>query len=362
MFFNAHTKVVIGNKELKTIVNISIKHDAEKIGASCDLVVPLNSRIQYVDGAHDFLTAQSLVLFKVGDPITITAWYDGYPVQTVFEGFIYDFVEGQPMTIKCLDYVYFFNLGIFGSKRVLVKKNKKSKKAFASVGTSYKEITLKNLMQHIVDFVNDTIDDKADNTDHVALILPIPDLTLVNITFAMMSPAAILEWFKKELGLNINLLRNNLYVNIASNTTETVVYKTDRNVLSADLQKPEATFQSFKVKAWFVREDGTKDSYEVGDSNGQLKEVFFYKVKRDNTLYQKLATEALNKAKQMRFSGAITTLLYPEAKLYMKADYSEIRYPSRNANYVIVGNDLDINDKGYRRKLKFAYLSEKING
>jgi hypothetical protein len=185
-----------------------------------------------------------------------------------------------------------------------------------------------------------------------------PDIELVNITFAMMSPAAILDWLKKEMGINISLQGNQLYVNVASNTLNTVYYRTDRNIIQSDLQKPAAVYKSFKVKAWFVREDGTKDSFEVGDANGTLKEVFFYKIKRDQTLYQQLATEALAKVKQQKYSGNIETLLYPDCRLFDQANYIDLRYPARSANYVITGQEINIDENGYHRKLKLSFLSE----
>ena len=362
MYLNGQLEVTIADKLLKTVVSVNAKNDGHALGAECDLVVPLNCRIQYQDGRNDYLTAYTKVLFNVGDSITVRAKYVGYDWQTIFTGFVFDFLEGTPMTIKCMDYIYFFQLGIFGTSRVLVKKNKKSKTSFASVGCSFKSITLKDLMQKLVDFVNDTIDDKTDNTNHVILVLPMPDMDLVNITFAMMSPAAILEWIKKELGFNISLDGNQLYVNVASNTTSVITYDTTRNVVTSDLQKPASTFQTYKVKAWFIREDGTKDSYEVGDASGQLREVFFYRVKRDNSLYQKLATEALNKVKQQRYNGNIETYLYPQPILFAKAIYSDKRYPDKNGNYVIIGIDTTIDASGYRHKLKWAYLDDVQTG
>jgi hypothetical protein len=357
MFFNAHLEVTIANKQLKTIVSIDIDKDGHNVGGECKLVLPLNSRIQYTDGNHDYLTAQTRSLFAVGDPVTVRAKYDNYDWITVFEGFVFDFIEGQPMTIKCLDYSYWFNLGTFGSSRVLVKKNKRSKKTFSSVGTSYKSITLKNLIENIIDFVNDTIDDKATDAAHVELITPLPDMTMVNITFAMMSPLAILEYLKKELGFNITLIRNQLYVNVASYTTNSVSYDTTLNVLKSDLQKPSATFQTYKVKAWFIREDGTKDSFEIGDSSGQLREVYFYRIKRDQALYEQLAKEALVKVKQQKYSGNITTMLYPQPILFAKATYKDKRYPDRDGDYVITGVNSKLDSSGYRHIVKLSFLT-----
>jgi hypothetical protein len=358
MFFNCKISVTIGDKDLKTIVSVNAKNDGDHLGAECDVVVPINCRIQYVGGNRSYLTEYAKNLFSVGDAIVIKAQYEGMEWVDVFSGFIFDFVEGMPLTIKCVDYLYFLNKGIFGNQRLLLKKNKKSTTVTPSVGAAFKSITLQNLCQKILDFTNETIDAETDNTDHLELILPMPDVELVNITFAMMSPAAILGWLKKEMGINISLEGNRLYVNVASNTLNTVYLRTDRNVINCDLQRPDAVYKSFKVKAWFIREDGTKDSFEIGDANGTLKEVFFYKIKRDQTLYQQLATEALNKVKQQKYSGSVETLLYPNCRIFDQANYIDISYPARSANYVITAQEVNIDEGGFHRKLKLSFLSE----
>lgn len=357
-FYNAHVEVIIGDKVLKTISSIHASNDSENLGSKCDVMVPLNCRIQYINGNHDFLTDQAKNLFVVGDQITITAWYDGFDKVTVFKGFIYDFKYGIPTEILCTDYIYFFNLGRFGSQRLLVKKNKKSNVSVPSIGASFKSITFKNLLQKLIDFTNDTIDDQTTDTEHVTLVTPVPDFTMVNLTFAQMSPAAILEWIKKELGINISLSGNQLYANIASNTLKVVKYDTTINVLKSTLQRPDSVFTKYKLKAWFIREDGTKDSVEVGDDSGTLKEVWFFKVKKDLDLYTKMANDALAKFKQVKYNGHITTLLYPDNDLFWKADYKDYRYPDRNANYVITGVDIKIDSGGFRREVKFAFLSD----
>lgn len=360
MYFNAKISVTIGGKTLLTVVSVKASNDASHVGAYCDIVVPLNCRIQYQDGAHDYLTDYAKNLFKTGDQVVIRAKYDGLDWVDVFSGFIYDFMEGNPLTIKCLDYIYFFNLGIFGSSRVLYKKTTKSKQLISGTGASYKKITLQTLLQNIVDFVNDTIDEQFEATERVSLVLPVFEMTLVNISFVTMSPAAILEWLKKELGLNISLSGSKLYCNIASNTLSLVKLDTTRNVLTSDLQKKVSTFQRYKLKAWFLREDGTRDSLEVGDSSGTLKEVYFYRVARDQNLYKKLADEALLKYQQHKFNGTVTVLLYPQMDLFWKVEYKDYRYPARNGNYTVMSIDFELGPTGYHITVKLAFLSDII--
>ena len=171
-----------------------------------------------------------------------------------------------------------------------------------------------------------------------------------------MSPAAILTWLKKEIGLNITLKGNQLYVNVASNNLTNIFYDTRRNVIECKLQKQNTIFHKIKVKAWFIMQNGKKDSVEVGDPDGHIVDKFFYKVQRNANLYNQLAQEALNKEKQKRYSGHIKTLLYPDCQLFDTAAYNDYRYPDRSGNYSITGIDIDINEQGYHRELKLADL------
>lgn len=364
MYFNCHTNVTIAGKLLNTVVGVHSSNDFQHIGADCDVVVPLNCRISYKNPNNEtvYLTDLAKNLFKAGDPILVTAWYDGYDPVTVFKGFIYDFIEGTPLTIKCLDYLYFFNMGTVGKQRVFYKKSKKAKKELTGNGIAYKSITLQALLQVVIDFVNDTIDDSTDGVDHVSLILPMFDMTLVNITFITMSPAAILEWLKKEMGLNISLTGNKLYCDLANKNTTTIKLNTSRNVIKSGLQRPLATFLRIKLKAWFIRSDGFRDSFEVGDESGTLREVYFYKVQRSQSLYENMANAALTKYRQYRYSGAVEIYLYPDCDLFQRVEYVDVRYPERTGVYTITSIDINIDNNGYHRVLKLAALTDLITG
>jgi hypothetical protein len=326
MFFNATISVTIANKLLKTVIEVETNNDNKHIGSECTVLVPINCRIQYKDGKHDYLTAYPKVLFKAGDPILITAQYDGYAPVKVFEGFVFNFIEGDEMKIHCTDDIYLLYQ--------------------TTVNVHYKNITIKDLVTSILKGTG------------LTLQLPTIDLQLKDITFRLMSPAAILEWLKKELGINISLDGKQIYMNVASNTLNTVKLNTARNVIKSDLQTPEAVFQTFKIKAWFIQQNGTKDSFELGDTNGQLHEVFFYKIPKDLKVYQKLAAEALLKVKQQRYAGKIETLLYPEINLFDRVQYTDVRYPDRSGDYVVTGMNFKIGRNGFNRESMLAYLSD----
>lgn len=328
MYFDCKLRVTIADKILETVSAVSVDNDSKTLGSNCDLVVPLNSRIQYKNGKHDFLTDQTRNLFKTGDPINVVAWYEGLHEVTVFDGFVVDFAEGTPMKIKCSDQVYLLNLSI--------------------IDVHYASVTLKALAEKLLAGTG------------ITLATPTIDLTLQDITFKSMTPAAIFQWIKDQIGLNISLTGKSLYINVASNTLNTVELDTTINVIGSDLQKPATLFLKLKLKAWFIRENGTKDSFEVGDENGQLREVFFYKLPQNEANYKKLANEALLKYKQYRYNGTVELLLYPEISLFDQVRYKDFRYPEKNANYVAVGVDYDLAENGFHRKIKLSYLSDII--
>lgn len=376
MYFNAQLTVVIDDKLLSTIVKVSTSNDAAKVGGSCDIVVPLNSYIQYEnpDDLTTYLTAIRVDTFAQGVPVTVIASYVGYDPITIFRGYVYDFVLGMPTTIRCLDYIYFFNLGIFGDKRVSTSNKAGTKITHTGTGVHYATVQFKDLLNQLITFVNETIENSTTGAKAVTLILPIFDMTLTNLTFISMSPAAILEWFKTELGLNITFYENQLYVNLASNTTGEIILNTGRNVIKSALQTTlqksvksnngtsgkvnslPSAFQRIRMKCWFIREDGTRDSLEVGDQNGVQEEHFFYKVVRNATNYETLAQNALLKAQQHHYRGTLELLLYPQCDLFWRVVYTDLRYPEKNGTYVILGVFFELDEKGFKRKIKVAWL------
>lgn len=361
MFVDAQILVTIRNIRMTQIVSVETSNDGQKIGQLCDIVLPLNCYIPYNDQNDNliYLNAEVTNFFKSGDPVHVEARYVGMDNIVVFDGFIYDFVEGMPLKIKCMDYFYFFNLGIFGNERVFAKKSKNSKITSQGQGVHYSSVVFKSLLQSLIVFVNKTIANynqvNGASIQSVTLNTDI-DLTLVNLTFMNMSPAAIMEWFKKTVGFNINLYGGQLFVGLASTTMQNCILDTKINVIKESLQKPLATFQRIRLKCWFIREDGTRDSFDIGDESGDMKEVFFYKIQRNGQIYEQLAQNALLKYSQHKFAGEVETFLYPQADLFWTCDFSSARYPDKNGRYSIIKTSIKLTEKGFRRVHKLSFL------
>lgn len=359
MYFDANLSVTINNQQLTTVVSVKGSNDAQKVGSNCDVVLPLNSYILYKDQntLKEYLTAIRTDMFPQGSPIQIVANYVGYAPEIVFSGYVYDFVLGMPLTLKCLDYIYWFNLGIFGDKQV--SETNKSGTVIKNTGTgvNYKSVEFKDLLQQLIDFTNKQIDASGSGAAHVTLILPVFDMTLVNLTFINMSCAAILEYFKKNLGLNITFVGSQLYVNIASNTVGSVNLDTSRNVLKSDLQTNLATFQRIRLKAWFVTTSGTRSWIEVGDSTGIQHEIYFYNVNNVGNIYNILANAALLQSQQHHYRGELELLLYPHMDLFWIVNYNDVRFPAKSGKYYVTAINFELSEKGFKRKIKLAWLA-----
>jgi hypothetical protein len=274
------------------------------------------------------------------------------------------------------------------------------------VNISPENVLLYDLLKQIVKDTDITVTNVANSyldSTNTPQSNPLFELMLYNIHFTNMSPASCLEYLKKEIGLCISLQYTNggwqLYCNIASNTLNTVNLSTKFNVITSTLEttnltnikqkvtgitktnkKTASIFQKFKVKAWFLStlKDGTKQSLEVGDADGQLREVFFYKVMPDSrpdvtigvdekgtpitapALYLDLANQALLKCRQSKFSGVVETLLYPFCDVFDRVIYKDLSYPDRNGTYVCTQKSYKLNESGFRQTLKLAFLADVL--
>lgn len=336
MFFNALINVRITSAttgvvfNIETVHDVEIKNDIKQIGTFAKIEVPINCLIQYNNGQRNlFQTVIPYQFFASGDTVTITAQYEGYPLKTLFQGYVYDFTEGMPTVIKCQDGIYLLNQ--------------------TTLNLTYATTTLQTILATVLKGTGITV-------------MPPPagqsvfDINLVDITFTLCSPAAILEYFKKNIGLHVSVIGKQLYVNVAGNVNNIVNLDSSINVIGCSLQKPDAVYSRIKVKAWFVKENGTKDSIEVGDPNGTLEEVYFYKIPDDVSTYQMLAEQALVKYKQFKYSGGVELLLYPDVDIYWSCNYNDVSYPDRSGVYYIVSVVTTCGDGGYRQKLKMSFL------
>lgn len=339
--FIATTYVNVNGRPLTYVDGVKAAHNSTYIGATCEIKVPLQSIIRY-DGTGGkrptVVTTLNEVPIAIGDPITVMTQYDGYPEIIKFSGFVYDFVEDMPLTIKCMDYMYFLNITWFGM----------GKQSLAFPGNS-------NLQQVVEAIINGV----KEQTGQQIILTPgnvIPNIyQFVNLSYTNMSATAILDKLRKGLGINITLFGNQLYVNIASNTTATVPLDTRYNVKKSGLQKPDTAFQLYQITAIYTLPNGKKGRIQAGSGINHDIHLTGQVYNPDN--FQQQAQNALTQQKLRHFEGKVTTYLYPDIPLYASVPYNDFRYPDKNGTYICMGTEFATSDHGYENTYMLAFPS-----
>ena len=384
MFLDCEIQVLINGQLLQGINEYSIENDGQHLGSHCDIILPLayiNDYNQNKTGNLS-LSKAGIVQSQTGYHIQVKAKYTGYEnlvdsslvdsngFTTRFDGYIYDLYEGTPATLKCMDSAYLFHLQTIDIG-VPTETNPES-----FTGTLY------DLVVDILDIINSpaNLNNGADTPITIMNESDFIELDLQDITFFQMTPAAILMHLKKELGLNISIIGRQLYVGVASNQLKTVNVNSSVNVKSKDgntganLQNINNVLLSMKLRCWYLNKDSTKAYFEIGtDSGAPMHECFVYNIPAStelmniNTLegiksipvnYYNIAMEAKLHFLQVRYNGTIDLYLYPTIGLYWRLVYTDVRYPDRNAVYVILKIKETGNLEGFKQTATVAYLAD----
>lgn len=334
MYVNAHIRVTIANKILETLSEVFISNDKNRIGSTCVITVPLNSRIKIQD---QYVIEPSLNLFKKGDTVKVEAWYDDYETLTEFEGYVYDYYEGTPLQIRCLDEM--FNLRFPKNGNITYSSGKNVVKA-------------------------STVFTKILKGTGVALMSGNCDFDVQNLRFTDASPEACLEYFRKELHISMSLFGKELYINYARNIRNTVKLDSSINVIEANLQKPETAFQNVQLNVWGVDDKGRRVKYQAGTPGGEVSEmnvsILSSKNKNgvDTNTHKKIIDSSLDNAKMNKYSGKFVTMLYPKIDLFDLIDYNDVRYPERTDKYISQSVETTINKNGYLRTVTVAHIPD----
>lgn len=333
-------------KKVLTISEINIKNDHSQLGSDCEIIFPLTVK---VENKGQYLIDTPRNLFKSGDRIQIKCKYVGYTAELlVFDGFVYDFVEGSPLKMRCMDFAYLLRGGLVGKKLNKIDPITKE----PEIGLTYVSGTITQVLNDILGNTGITLME-----NHL-------DFAIQNLSFINVSPYYCLEWIKKEMGITCTIIGQKLYFNLASNTQTNVRLQTNINVLTSGMQKPDGAFQKFKVQVNYKDVTGLKKAEEVGLENGETHTVNLYaidkKTPKGQQDFNKLKDNSLENIKLGNYSGKITTYLYPNIELFDKIFYIDKRFPDRNGAYICRGYSIKIGKDGVHRELDLAFLRELL--
>lgn len=265
---------------------------------------------------------------KVGEAVNIKLGYEGVKLYQEFEGYVRRITPGTPVQIECEDATWLM-------RRVQVEK------------TWSETVTLKEMVNYIIDKVNEKMPEQAQK---ITPVMTLPSVSFDEYTIHPNNAAEAMEKLKKKFGLAAYFRGHQLYVGIAYvPAKQEVEYEIGRNVITDQLTYRHEDDVKYKVKITSVLKNNDRIEFEIGDTDAEVRSLFYYNITDRTILKQKAETE-IKKYKYTGFDGNLTSFLIPFAEPNMTAVLTDNDYPDlRNGKYVIDSVVTTYGIKGGRR-------------
>lgn len=327
MYLNAHLVVYFGDNYeafLTEVISVDCDNSVDNIGATCEIVVPINSR--YVKNNDKPVIAPTRTIFKTGMPMKVVAYYDGYESRTVFSGYVLKFIDGTPMKIVCEDQAYKLRFG---------QMNK----------TWNKGVRLKEILQYICDFAG------------VKLSTNVVDAPFISFYLKKVSPKYALQQIKTDMELNITFINGEL-ICTRMTAQQGLPYNLDTsvNVIACDIQQTDDVFKDFAVEVVYKDSKGKRHSYKTKETSMEYRKYEINGMPLKNIALQ--AKDIENALKAFQFEGTITTLLYPVIDCYSLVKLTNRQYPTLSGTYIVRRTNISLSADGFKNKLTVAMLRQ----
>ena len=138
-----------------------------------------------------------------------------------------------------------------------------------------------------------------------------------------------------------------------TNIGQGVVYDLNYNLVENNLEFKAKEDRLIKVRYKYKAKDNKETVIEVGDSDGEQKEVYT-SILRDPVLMKNFAIAELNRLKYDGFDGDVTSFLITYATRVMKAIIQDKDHKNREANYFIKKVVTTFGTGGARRKVTIS--------
>jgi hypothetical protein len=314
--FVLQSEITIGKYLFTQVNHVKIEESWKTIGDTASIQLPR-------------LKEQLDKVIKVGDPVSIKIGYKDVLFREEFKGFVRKISPSYPYMVECEDYV-------FHAKRTNISK-------------LFKEVTLKDVIKHIVNEINDKQD------TFITVSANIPEVNFDSFRLNNVSAAVALQKIKDEYGLVSYFVGSKLFVGLpvtdVSGAGAAVKYSTSWNIIKSDLKQVSSEDRKYKIKAIAIQKDNTQLEVEVGDKDGELRTFFYYKI-TDKEKLKELATSELSKIKYTGFEGNFKTFFVPYATHSMVAEIEDKDYnDGRTGSYLIDSVTKEFGSDGARRTI-----------
>ena len=246
----------------------------------------------------DFDKAKVNHFFRKGDAVEIHLGYNGQLFKR-FTGYITEVSADIPVVIKLQDEMW------------------KLKQLPANV--SIKNATLTQLIREIA-------------PGYEADVL---EANIGSVRFSQTTVAEVLKKLQSDFGINSYFQEGKLIVGkiYEDNTGEHTIHL-ENDLAKNDLKFVNADDISIKIKAVSTLFNGTKIEAEVGDEDGEERQLSYYNIESESDL-KALAQIDYDKYKKGGFEGNVETFAYVNAIHGDKVNLVSSIYPERNGTYYI---------------------------
>lgn len=325
MAFLLTCNITIGSFRMRSVNQVTIKRSIFKVGSTAIIKLPLSAYIRNSRGALD--PVKTSEKFKVGDKVVINLGYDG-DLYNEFNGYVSRINPQIPLEVECEDWTY-------PLRRLNIKK-------------SWKKATLVEILQFIAD--------KAGFN----LVSGLPDVTITNFIANDKTALWVLQELKDKYGITIYFsLSGYLYAGLAYiNNLGSVKLITGKNVIkSSDLKWVNADDVKLKIKAISMERSGSRIEAELGDSDGEIRTLYFYDVHSKDEL-KRLASAEIDKYKYNGYRGSVNCFLKPFVQPAMSVELSDMDFEDRSGKYYVESTEVTYGTNGGKRKIE---LGIKLN-
>ncbi len=317
--FVLQAEITIGNYVFRQVNHVKIESSWKTLGDTAMIKLP-NLAEQLENG------------FQVGDPVSIKLGYEDVYFDEEFNGFISKVSPNIPYTIECEDHIYH-------AKRTNVSK-------------LFKSTTLKEIVKFLIEEMNDQ------QGTFITATSNIPDVSFDKFRINNLSVAGALKKLKEDYGMISYFTGSKLFVGLPLTdiwTSGAVVnYSTSWNIIKPDLTFVKDSDRNLRIKAISILPDNSKLEVEVGDPDGELRTLFFYKISSKTELTD-LANTKLQSLKYSGFEGSFSTFFVPVAHHSMVANIKDPDYnEGRAGNYLIDSVTKEFGMNGARRKVELG--------
>lgn len=358
--------VLVEGESIGGFTSFTSKADRKNITSTAEVSMPFYTVLQNNENSQSSIGKNTksynrfsddiLSKLKIGAYIEVVIWYEsgiaslGYKQNfehiVSFRGYIREVVGGFPTKIKCEDLSFPLRFGTINQTWA----------EGTPIATALKNTFLPTANKAFAD-------QRAKNnlTYPITKLFVADDVMDAKFTFQTLSGVSphycitkIMDMFKFYATVRDD---NSVWVGVATPnadaTSPNITLSTALNVVNRNLVSTDQYFENYTIEVNYV-DNGHLKTYRNSAENGELVVVPFLNTKGDDpdTMAKKVAENALKGLRMDRNKGTITTLPYPQVKLFDYLKYEDTLFSKFSGNYYVIGLNMSCDDKGYRQVIE----------